>query len=93
MDGSWLVYDWFKKLAISPPKVNNFRACFWAVLYVDRLILEVYIAPLHLKQEVESKLGGMTECLSQRAIGPDALVSFCVEVDSTHLGIEDYKCV
>ena len=82
-----------EKLAYPPPKVSNFRACFWAVLYVDRLILEVYIAPLHLKKEVKSILGGLTECLSQHTIGPNALVFFCVEVDSTHLSIEMDKCV
>ena len=82
-----------EKLAISPPKVSNFRACFWAVLYDDTLILEAYIAPQHLKKEVNSKLGMLTECLSQHTIKPDALVFFCVKVDSTHLGIEMDKCV
>ena len=82
-----------KKLAISSPKVSNFRACFWAVLYVDRLILEVYIAPLHSKKEVESELGGLKGYLSQHIVGPDTSIFFCVEVDSTHLGIQDDKCV
>ena len=62
------------------------------MLYVDRLILEVYIAPRHLKEEVESELGGLKGYTCQDTVRHKKFIFFCVEVDSTHLDIQDDKC-